>query len=258
MPQSVQKLKANFLQLPKTNQLTLLSLMDMLHRITEHQDKTMMTAVNLAIVWAPNILKNKNETPVTVFTETGPANLVVSMMITHFDDIFLRTTTFNPSPANNTNTANLNANPTPLPTITTTSSNSNSTVSYDATDPSQMVMNIPLQHVTTNMRPRSDRRVASPRGHAPEEQHGHVAVTQPAQEPPVQPIPQLPLAPNGLPPSITASQEKRNVPSGSSNPKSPRQQALITSEKRMNRRAFVVSEVDIEGLLDGELSEDDL
>jgi hypothetical protein len=266
VPQSVAKLKAIFLQLPKTNQLTLLSLMDMLHRIAEHQDKTMMTAVNLAIVWAPNLLKNKNETTVSVFTETGPANLVVSMMISHFEEIFLRATTT----LNHSNASHSSNNTNALPSITTNNImpiNNN----FGDSDPSMQTMNIPMQHVNTNIRPRSDRRMVSPRG-----QHGldydqqqqpplqQTQIQQQFQQPilsqeqlygaPEQPIPQIPLATQSA--QLSVSQE-RKVATGNATPKSPRQHVLVPTEKRMNRRAVVVSEVDIESLLDGDLSEDE-
>ena len=43
--------------LPKENHRTLASLIKHLHRVSLHSDSTGMTAKNLAIVWAPNLLR---------------------------------------------------------------------------------------------------------------------------------------------------------------------------------------------------------
>ena len=43
--------------LPKQNHRTLASLIKHLHRVSLHSDSTGMTAKNLAIVWAPNLLR---------------------------------------------------------------------------------------------------------------------------------------------------------------------------------------------------------
>ena len=43
--------------LPKPNHRTLASLIRHLHRVSLHSDSTGMTAKNLAIVWAPNLLR---------------------------------------------------------------------------------------------------------------------------------------------------------------------------------------------------------
>ena len=43
--------------LPKPNHRTLASLVRHLHRVSLHSDSTGMTAKNLAIVWAPNLLR---------------------------------------------------------------------------------------------------------------------------------------------------------------------------------------------------------
>jgi len=81
-------LKSLIKKLPHTNYLILNSLMGLLSRILEYSEITKMSAPNLAICWAPNILKQKEESASSVLLETNSVNIIISVMITHFKDFF--------------------------------------------------------------------------------------------------------------------------------------------------------------------------
>jgi len=49
---------------------------------------TSMIAVNLAIVWALNLLKSPSETMEIVFTDSSKTNTIVTFLITHYPDLF--------------------------------------------------------------------------------------------------------------------------------------------------------------------------
>jgi len=75
-------------KIPHTNYLILTSLMGLLSRIAEFSDITKMSASNLAICWAPNLLRPKEELSSVLLLETNSVNIIISLLITHFKDFF--------------------------------------------------------------------------------------------------------------------------------------------------------------------------
>jgi len=82
------RMKALLKKLPVTNYLTLSSLMALLAQIAESSHVTKMTAPNLAICWAPNILKPKEENLNSVLNDANCVNSIVSLFVLHYDYFF--------------------------------------------------------------------------------------------------------------------------------------------------------------------------
>lgn len=47
-----------------------------------------MPPTNLAIVWAPNLLKSPNETPQTAFAEMSICNNIITFIIVNQEELF--------------------------------------------------------------------------------------------------------------------------------------------------------------------------
>lgn len=75
------KMKNILSKLPHTNFLTLSHLMGLLYLIKESCEFTKMTPTNLAICWAPNILKPKEESLSAVLTESNIVNNIIALLI---------------------------------------------------------------------------------------------------------------------------------------------------------------------------------
>jgi len=88
IPTTKEKLKGLLSQLPATNSLILSSLMALLVQIAESSHQTKMTAPNLAICWAPNLIKPKEESLSTVLTDSVAINSIVSRFILDYDYFF--------------------------------------------------------------------------------------------------------------------------------------------------------------------------
>jgi len=83
------KLKNVIKKLPHTNYLIMTSLVGLLSRICSESEMTKMSANNLAICWAPNILKPKEESSSAVLLmETNSVNMIVTLLIIHYKDFF--------------------------------------------------------------------------------------------------------------------------------------------------------------------------
>jgi Rho GTPase-activating protein 1 len=82
------KLDALIKKLPLTNYLTLSSLLDLLHLTSEASETTKMTAPNLAICWAPNILRPKEESLSNALLEANSINNIVATLISNFKYFF--------------------------------------------------------------------------------------------------------------------------------------------------------------------------
>jgi len=82
------RMKELLKKLPPTNYLTLSSLMALLAMIAESSHITKMTAPNLAICWAPNILKPKEENLASVLNDANCVNSIVSLFVLHYDYFF--------------------------------------------------------------------------------------------------------------------------------------------------------------------------
>ena len=74
-------------RLPSTHQSTLSHLMKHLQKLATHHRVTGMTSRNLAIVWAPNLLRPQPETP-DCLRDCGLQALVVEALIVHCEEIF--------------------------------------------------------------------------------------------------------------------------------------------------------------------------
>jgi len=73
--------------MPRTNLLVLYALLEFLQEIIEHKDKNKMTEDNLAICFAPNLLKSKNESIEAVIGDAGRCNGVVRSLIFYTDKL---------------------------------------------------------------------------------------------------------------------------------------------------------------------------
>jgi len=82
------RMKSLLKKLPTTNYLTLSSLMALLETISNSYQVTKMTAPNLAICWAPNILKPKEESLTSVLNDTNCVNSIVSLLVLHYNYFF--------------------------------------------------------------------------------------------------------------------------------------------------------------------------
>jgi len=82
------KMKTLLSRLPTTNYRTLSSLMALLSQIAQCSQETKMTPPNLAICWAPNILKPREESLTSALTDSGTVNGIVSMFITYYGYFF--------------------------------------------------------------------------------------------------------------------------------------------------------------------------
>ena len=74
-------------RLPSTHQSTLSHLMKHLQKLATHHQVTGMTSRNLAIVWAPNLLRPQPQTP-DCLRDCGLQALVVEALIVHCEEIF--------------------------------------------------------------------------------------------------------------------------------------------------------------------------
>jgi len=88
MESSKIKIKNIMKKLPMTNYLILTSLMGLLSQIAEASETTKMSAANLAICWAPNILRPKEESLSSVLLETNSVNNIIALLITHYKEFF--------------------------------------------------------------------------------------------------------------------------------------------------------------------------
>lgn len=57
-------------------------------RVADHSDKNMMSVKNLASLIAPNILYRKDPNPVTLLEDINYANLVVELLMEHYEKLF--------------------------------------------------------------------------------------------------------------------------------------------------------------------------
>jgi len=82
------RIKVLITKLPTTNLFILRNLMGLLTQIAEAKEVTKMPAHNLAICWAPNILKSRDEMPTMALQDAGTVNWVVTLLIEHHDEFF--------------------------------------------------------------------------------------------------------------------------------------------------------------------------
>jgi len=83
-----QKLRSLLKKLPETNFLTLSSLMGLLSLIQESSEINKMTSANLAICWAPNIIRPREENLSSALVESNIVNNIGSLLITEFNYFF--------------------------------------------------------------------------------------------------------------------------------------------------------------------------
>jgi len=82
------KIKTILKKLPEINFLSLSSLMGLLFMIKESSEVNKMTAPNLAICWAPNIIRPKEDSLSAVFVESNIVNNIVALLISEFNFFF--------------------------------------------------------------------------------------------------------------------------------------------------------------------------
>jgi RhoGAP domain len=84
LPTMAEKLSS----LPEHNKNTLNYLMFFLHELTEHEADNKMNGNNVAIVFAPNLLRPEVETPESMLTEMQPVIGIIASMVTNPKDCF--------------------------------------------------------------------------------------------------------------------------------------------------------------------------
>eukprot|EP01125_Pyxidicula_operculata_P019694 TRINITY_DN715_c0_g1_i1.p1 TRINITY_DN715_c0_g1~~TRINITY_DN715_c0_g1_i1.p1 ORF type:complete len:601 (-),score=146.86 TRINITY_DN715_c0_g1_i1:36-1838(-) len=76
--------------LPTPNHTILNNLIQLLHDLTLDEEKTKMSAANLAICWSPNILRSKDSSnPTKALLETTVLNGITKLFITHYKELFV-------------------------------------------------------------------------------------------------------------------------------------------------------------------------
>jgi hypothetical protein len=75
-------------KLPTISYTVAKSMFHVLHEAAKYSDVNMMTCRNLAIVFGPNILRNKNDTPLSALKDNGKITLVVETIIMEYEAIF--------------------------------------------------------------------------------------------------------------------------------------------------------------------------
>lgn len=80
------ELKALINKLPILNKMTIECLFVFLRRVIEFSDKNRMTASNVAIVWGPNLVRARNETPEMLLSRQD--TLFVERILAHSKEIF--------------------------------------------------------------------------------------------------------------------------------------------------------------------------
>lgn len=75
-------------KLPKINYQVTEATFNVLHMAQKYSDVNMMTCRNLAIVFGPNILRNRNDTPLAALKDNAFITRVVELMIMEYEAIF--------------------------------------------------------------------------------------------------------------------------------------------------------------------------
>jgi len=89
IPGSVARMRVLLIQLPAPNLTVLKALMGLLVALSKADQDTKMTASNLAICWAPNILRSPDTSPAQALMETPILNSLTSLLVTYYCDIFI-------------------------------------------------------------------------------------------------------------------------------------------------------------------------
>ena len=76
--------------LPEINYVLLHELISFLVEVAAHSKKNRMIPDNIAIVFAPNLLRPEIDTPASMMTEMPLTIKIVSSFLTSFEDIFTR------------------------------------------------------------------------------------------------------------------------------------------------------------------------
>jgi len=82
------RMKELLKKLPKTNRVILNALMGLCVKIAARSKENKMTAQNLAICWAPNILKAQEENFAVALMDAGTVNSIVSLFISNYTYFF--------------------------------------------------------------------------------------------------------------------------------------------------------------------------
>jgi Rho GTPase-activating protein 1 len=85
---SKNKIKVILKKLPRANYLTLNSLLGLLSLLKDKEEVTKMTANNLAICWAPNILRPPEESLSSALADSNIVNNIISLLISEFHVFF--------------------------------------------------------------------------------------------------------------------------------------------------------------------------
>jgi len=85
---AIQQLKLVVSKLPKTNFLVFKSLLDLLVRIVARQHKNKMSSPNVAICWAPNVLKSRDQRPEAALIEATAVVAVFTFILDNHSILF--------------------------------------------------------------------------------------------------------------------------------------------------------------------------
>eukprot|EP01090_Pellita_catalonica_P016845 TRINITY_DN4954_c0_g1_i1.p1 TRINITY_DN4954_c0_g1~~TRINITY_DN4954_c0_g1_i1.p1 ORF type:complete len:485 (-),score=108.41 TRINITY_DN4954_c0_g1_i1:36-1490(-) len=97
--EKIQKIKQTYNCLPKQNGLILKRLMKLLREIAKHSDVNLMTVNNIAIVFAPTLLRPPGDKIALSIQNASYQNNLVRFMIENYDEIFENVKTTAPSGA---------------------------------------------------------------------------------------------------------------------------------------------------------------
>lgn len=86
--QVLRNVKALLPRVPAVNRAIMGALFPLLACMAEHAEINKMPASNLAIVWAPNLLKNPDETLASAFEDIGVVNSLIAFLIDHHAALF--------------------------------------------------------------------------------------------------------------------------------------------------------------------------
>lgn len=83
----IASVKTLFMSLPDANKALLTALMKLIRKIVQFSDENKMTSSNLAIVFAPTLLRSKEETLMSAMSDNDLATNFIQMLIENFDQI---------------------------------------------------------------------------------------------------------------------------------------------------------------------------
>jgi len=88
LPSTKTRMKNLLNELPRINYLILAEILGLCVKITQHSEENKMTYKNLAICWAPNLLKSSQDNMDSVLRFAGIVNSIISLLISEYSFFF--------------------------------------------------------------------------------------------------------------------------------------------------------------------------